>query len=174
MLEQREPDAGATRPSASPRERTMPEQRKHGESAIATPRSTYPRAAEMPPLAARSEPVSEVRATSVTLERSRARWVSGDTVRLRQSGAALVLGRDVQLVQAGGAIVAGAKLAAQQAGAQWLVGGLVQAKQVVALAVLAGKVEGQVRCLFDARGAFAFGAGLALMSTLLRLLVRRR
>ena len=50
----------------------------------------------------------------------------------------------------------------------------MQARQVFAIAVVAGKIEGEVRCLFDTRGAFAFGAGLALMTTLLRLLVRRR
>jgi hypothetical protein len=50
----------------------------------------------------------------------------------------------------------------------------VQARQVFAVTVIAGRVEGQIRCLFDAKGAFAFGAGAALMTGLLRLLLHRR
>jgi hypothetical protein len=71
-------------------------------------------------------------------------------------------------------VVAGGKVTVEQGGGQWLIGGRIQAKQVFAVTVVAARVEGQVRCLFDAKGAFAFGAGLALMTTLLRLLVRRR
>jgi hypothetical protein len=80
----------------------------------------------------------------------------------------------VELRQAGGLIVAGAELNMERSAGQWLVGGLVQARQVFAVAVIAGRVEGQVKCLLDARGAFAFGAGAALMTGLLRLATRRK
>ena len=119
------------------------------------------------PLRARVEAVvaEDVDATQSLLGRVRARYV-----RLRQGAAGVVLGRDVELRQGGGLIVAGAELNMERSAGQWLIGGLVQARQVFAVAVIAGRVEGQVKCLLDARGAFAFGAGAALMTGLLRLL----
>ena len=111
----------------------------------------------------------EVGATRTLIGRVRARYV-----RLGQGAAGLVLGRDVELRQGAGLVLAGTELNVERSASQWLIGGLVQAKQVFAVAVFAGRVEGQVRCLFDARGAFAFGAGAALMTGLLRLLTRRK
>jgi hypothetical protein len=123
------------------------------------------------PLRTRVEAVvaEDVDATQSLLGRVRARYV-----RLRQGAAGVVLGRDVELRQGGGLIVAGAELNMERSAGQWLIGGLVQARQVFAVAVIAGRVEGQVKCLLDARGAFAFGAGAALMTGLLRLLSRRK
>lgn len=100
--------------------------------------------------------------------------VRGRVVDLKQSAVGAVLARDVKLYQGAGAVLAGGKVSVEQSVSQWLVGGLVQARQVFAVAVIAGKVEGQVRCLFDARGAFAFGAGAALVTGLLRVLARRK
>jgi hypothetical protein len=100
--------------------------------------------------------------------------VRGRAVDLKQSAVGAVLARDVKLYQGAGAVLAGGKVSVEQSVGQWLVGGLVQARQVFAVAVIAGKVEGQVRCLFDARGAFAFGAGAALVTGLLRVLARRK
>jgi hypothetical protein len=109
----------------------------------------------------------------VVASRSLIGHVRGRRVELRQSASALTLGRDVRVRRGAGVVLAGGRLNVERAGGQWLVGGLVQARQVFAVAVVAGKIEGQVRCLFDARGAFAFGAGVALMSGLLRLVLRR-
>jgi hypothetical protein len=109
----------------------------------------------------------------VVANRSLLGHVRGRRIELRQSASALTVGRDVRVRRGAGVILAGGRLNVERAGGQWLVGGLVQARQVFAVAVVAGKIEGQVRCLFDARGAFAFGAGVALMSGLLRLVLRR-
>jgi large exoprotein involved in heme utilization and adhesion len=113
-------------------------------------------------------------ASELTLERSAVRVARGTTVHLDRSASALTVGKDVHLRRSAGALSIGGKVVVEQGGSQWLVGGVVQARRIIAVAVIAGKVEGQVRCLFDAKGAFAFGAGLALMGTLLRLLVGRR
>jgi hypothetical protein len=99
--------------------------------------------------------------------------LSGGRLTLEQSAGGVALARDVVLDRSAAVMLGGGKVVAERSAAQWLVGGLVQAKQVFAVTVIAGKVEGQVRCLFDAKGAFAFGAGLALVGTALRLLFRR-
>jgi hypothetical protein len=113
-------------------------------------------------------------ASQMTVQRSLVGRARGHSLRLRQGVAGMALARDLSLRQGAGWLLAGLKLRAEMAATQWLVGGVVQARQVLAVAVIAGRVEGQVRCLFDARGAFAFGAGVALVSTCLRLVVRRR
>src|SRR5206468_3702451 len=121
-----------------------------------------------------SRRLDAVEGERIDVQRSLIGRLRGRRVDVRQSGTVLALGRDVHVKQGGVAILAGGRVTVEQGGGQWLVGGIVQAKQVFAVAVIAGKIEGQVRCLFDARGAFAFGAGVALMSTLLRLVLRRR
>jgi hypothetical protein len=98
-------------------------------------------------------------------ERVAVRQVRGDDVRLSQSAVVGTLAKDVALNQSAGLFVSGAKVNVDRSATQWLVGGLVQAKQVFAVTVIAAKVEGQVRCLFDTKGAFAFGAGLAIVGT---------
>jgi hypothetical protein len=118
--------------------------------------------------------VRSLEASQVGVERCAVGRVRGGQVTLDQSATGLLLGRDVTLSRSGGAVMAGGKLNVERSGAQWLIGGLIQAKEVFAITVIAGRIEGQVKCLFDARGAFAFGAGLALMSGLLRLFVFRR
>ena len=109
----------------------------------------------------------------VTAERVAVQRLQGEHVDLRQSAVAGSLSKDATLNQSAGLFVSGAKVIVDRSAAQWLVGGLVQAKQVFAVTVIAAKVEGQVRCLFDTKGAFAFGAGLAVVGTVLRLLIRR-
>ncbi len=113
-------------------------------------------------------------AEEVTAERSVIGRIRARYVRLRQSPVGIVLGRDVELRQGAGLVLAATELNVERSAGQWLIGGLVQARQVFAVAVVAGRIEGQVKCLFDARGAFAFGAGAALMTGLLRLLTRRK
>lgn len=113
-------------------------------------------------------------AEDVQVTRSLIGRVRARSVGLRQGATGVALGRDVTVQQGGGWLMAGAKLNVDGGAAQWLVGGLVQARQVFAIAVVAGRVEGQVKCLFDARGAFAFGAGAALATGMLRLFTRRR
>ena len=130
--------------------------------------------AAAPALELRQARREEIDEDVVVAERSAINRLRARTVRLRQSACFFTLGQDVRLHQSAGGLLAGVKLTAEQTGATWLVAGLLQARQVVAIAVIAGKVEGPVRCLFDTRGAFAFGAGLALMSALLRLFVRQR
>ena len=109
----------------------------------------------------------------IAAERVAVRRLQGEHVDLRQSAVVGSLSRDATLNQSAGLFVSGAKVVAERSATQWLVGGLVQAKQVFAVTVIAAKVEGQVRCLFDTKGAFAFGAGLAVVGTVLRLLLRR-
>jgi hypothetical protein len=118
--------------------------------------------------------VRSLEANQVGAERCAVGRVRGSQVTLDQSATGLLLGRDVTMSQSGGGVLAGGKVNVERSGAQWLIGGLVQAKEVFAVTVIAGRIEGQVKCLFDARGAFAFGAGLALMSGLLRWTLFRR
>jgi hypothetical protein len=123
------------------------------------------------------EPVSgtelALEAPPVTAERAVVRRLQGEHVELRQSAVLGSLSKDAALNQSAGLFVSGAKVNLDRSATQWLVGGLVQAKQVFAVTVIAAKVEGQVRCLFDTKGAFAFGAGLAIVGTALRLLFRK-
>ncbi|HEV2122679.1 MAG TPA: hypothetical protein VGW38_07890 [Chloroflexota bacterium] len=118
--------------------------------------------------------VRSIEAAEVKVEKGAVGRARGGTVSIDQGAVGMALGREIHLKQAGGALVAGGKVTVEQGATQWLVGGLVEAKQVYAITVLAAKVEGQVKCLFDAKGAFAFGAGLALMSGLLRLMLRKK
>jgi hypothetical protein len=130
--------------------------------------------AETAPEATRgSRPVSPDRGTLLAT-RTFARQVRGQTVAMRQGLAGVVLARELQVRYGAGLVMAGLKVGVQGGIGQWLVGGLVQAKHVLAIAVIAGRVDGQVRCLFDTRGAFAFGLGAAIGTGLLRLLVRRK
>jgi hypothetical protein len=118
--------------------------------------------------------VEALNAEEVTADRSVIGRIRARYVRLRQGPVGIVLGRDVELRQGAGVVLAATELNVERSASQWLIGGLVQARQVFAVAVVAGRIEGQVKCLFDARGAFAFGAGAALMTGLLRLLTRRK
>jgi hypothetical protein len=118
--------------------------------------------------------VRSLDAPEVAIERCAVGRVRGRDVRLNQSGAVFTLGRRVRVRRGGGAVLVGGRLTVEQGGGQWLVGGLVQARQVYAVTVLAARVEGQVRCLFDARGAFALGAGAALVTAVARLFLSRR
>jgi hypothetical protein len=123
-------------------------------------------------LALREFGVRSLDAQQVNAEKVAVGRVRGGTVTLDQSASAVTLAKDARLDRSAAVLLTGAKVSAERVGVQWLIGGLVQAKQVFAITVIAGKVEGQVKCLFDARGAFAFGVGLALMSGLLRALRR--
>jgi hypothetical protein len=115
-----------------------------------------------------------VEAAAVTVEQGAVGRLRAGTVDVHAGLAGAVLAKDAHLERSGAGIVAGAKVQLDRGGAQWLIGGLVQARQVFAITVIAARVEGQVKCLFDTRGAFAFGAGIALTSALLRVLVFRR
>jgi hypothetical protein len=115
-----------------------------------------------------------VEAYQVTAQRSAVGQARGRTVTLEQSALGGALARDVELRNGAAGLLGGGKVVVERSVTQWLVGGLVQAKQVFAVTVIAGRVEGQVKCLFDTRGAFAFGAGMALVGGLLRLLLFRR
>ena len=117
--------------------------------------------------------VRSLEAPQVEAEKVAVGRIRGGTVNITQGLAGGALAKDVTIRQGAAAGVAGGKVVLEQSGAQWIFGGLVQAKNVFAITVVAAKVEGQVKCLFDARGAFAFGAGLAIVSTALRLLFRR-
>ena len=115
----------------------------------------------------------DLEAPPVTGKQVAVRQLRGDTVALSQSAVAASLSRDLRLTQSAAVFAAGAKINAERSATQWLVGGIVQAKQVFAITVIAAKVEGQVKCLFDTKGALAFGASLAIVGTALRLLLRR-
>lgn len=116
--------------------------------------------------------VRSLDAQQVTAEKVAVGRVRGGTVALTQSASGAALGKDIRLDRSAAVLLGAAKISAERTGVQWLIGGLVQAKQVFAITVIAAKVEGQVKCLFDAKGAFAFGAGLALVGGLLRVLRR--
>lgn len=117
--------------------------------------------------------VRSLEASHVDVEKCAVGKVRGGTVGLNQSAAGATLARDVSLTRSAGGLVVGGKVIAEQSGTQWLVGGLVQARNVFAITVIAARVEGQVKCLFDTKGAFAFGAGIAVAASLLRVLLRR-
>jgi hypothetical protein len=125
-------------------------------------------------LALARQRLTEAEGDTVNLEWSAVRRVRARRATLDRSAALLALGRRVRLNRSAGVVAAAGNLEIAQGFGQWLIGGVVQAKQVYAVAVITAKVEGQVRCLFDAKGAFAFGAGVAVTSTLLRFFFGRR
>jgi hypothetical protein len=117
---------------------------------------------------------ADVRGEDVALTATLAQQVSGEVVALDRSAAGLAVARELELRRSASLAALGAKLDVQRSAGQWLIGGVVRARRVFAVVLIAARVDGNVRCLFDTRGAFAFGAGVALVSGLLRLAHGRR
>jgi hypothetical protein len=118
--------------------------------------------------------VRSVEASEVKVEKGAILRARGGTVTVEQGAIGAAAGRTVNLQQGAAVLIAAGKVSVERGLTQWLVGGLVEAKQVYAITLIAARVEGQVKCLFDLKGAFAFGAGAALMTGLLRLLLLRK
>src|SRR3712207_4687469 len=93
--------------------------------------------------------VRSLEAPQVDAEKVAIGRVRGGTVSITQGAVGATLSKDVTIRQGAAGALAGAKVTIDQGAAQWLIGGLVQAKNVFAITVIAAKVEGQVKCLFD-------------------------
>jgi hypothetical protein len=103
--------------------------------------------------------VGLLRAEDVSVSLGGAGLIAADRVRLAQGGAQTVLAREVSVEQGGAGLVLARDVNIQP---QTFVGFLV-----------AQTVTGDVRTLFDWRGAVAFGAVFALVTSILRAARRR-
>lgn len=103
--------------------------------------------------------VGLLRAEDVSLSLGGAGLIAADRVRVAQGGAQTVLAREVSLEQGGAGMVLARDVKVQP---QTFIGFLV-----------AQNVTGDVRTFFDWRGAVAFGAAFAIVTSILRAARRR-
>lgn len=113
-------------------------------------------------------------AAQVAVERCAVGTARGYHLQMHQSAAVAVAARQTAISRSIAWLVTGGSVRADRVVAQWIAGGLIETRRVLAFAIVGGKINGDVRCLLDTRGAFAFGAGLALTGWLLRSLWPRR
>lgn len=97
--------------------------------------------------------VGAVRAEHVTVEQGAVAAALGDRVEISRGYARAILSRQAVL---------------DRAAARVVVAGEVSAKQSAVMFLVARKVDGDVRVLFDWRGALAFGAVTGIILGLLR------
>jgi hypothetical protein len=118
-----------------------------------------------------------IRATNVEMRNSGAVTVSGEHITVTQSSALVVAGDKVDLSMTGSlAVQANEMTISGDSGAGVLVAGNVKSKgDFRAVLGIIGNVEneGKVEVVFDPKSAFALGAGIAVVLTLLRKIVRR-
>jgi hypothetical protein len=154
-----------------------------------------PGAAEIAPASADQvdlvgESVEEVRADEVSVRRGAIGRAWADEVEVSQGAVGMARAREVSVVQgAVGAAVAGEVHVTQgivsgviardayvgQAFVRGMIAGTVHVERPSGVLFLfARKVEGNVRVLFDWRGALAFGAAFGFVSALVRFRFRRR
>ena len=93
----------------------------------------------------------------------------GETVSLDRGVLGAAMGGEVRVVQSAANLVGARDTIVDQSLVMSVIGADVTIRQPSAIGVLiAGRVEGSVRPILDWRGALAFGAAFALISTILR------
>lgn len=116
-----------------------------------------------------------IQAEDVSLVQSAVGLVRADEVSISMGGAGLIVGDRVRVAQGGAqSILARGPVSIEQGGAGVVVAQRVEVHpQTLVGFLVAGNVAGDVRTLFDWRGAVAFGAAFAVASRVLGALRRR-
>lgn len=107
------------------------------------------------------------------LTRSAVGSMRGRAVTMVQSAIGAAITRRVEARWSSFGIAIAGRIDATNVTTQWLTGAVVNANSVFAIAVIAPRVNGQITCLVDTKGALALGLGLGFASTMLRLMRRR-
>ncbi|MCX5986169.1 MAG: hypothetical protein NTX54_06610 [Chloroflexi bacterium] len=107
------------------------------------------------------------------LTRSAVGTMRGRSVTVFQSAIGGAITRRVEARWSSLGIAIGARIDATNVITQWLTGAVVNANNVFAIAVIAPRVNGQITCLVDTKGALALGLGFGFASAVLRLIRRR-
>jgi hypothetical protein len=107
------------------------------------------------------------------LTRSAVGSMRGRAVTMVQSAIGAAITRRVEARWSSFGIAIAGRIDATNVTTQWLTGAVVNATNVFAIAVIAPRVNGQITCLVDTKGALALGLGLGFASTVLRLMCRR-
>ncbi len=104
-----------------------------------------------------------VRATAV-------RSISAGEVDIKQSAVQRVTGDDIEIEQSSVALVTGARIELEGGSSFVVVGRDIHMKKVNTVLLLAPRVRGEVRTVFDWKSAVAVGVGVVLTRRLLKLL----
>lgn len=96
--------------------------------------------------------------------------VSGESVDVEQSAVRELRAESAAIEQSALVVASANQLTIQESAAVAVVARDVRARDVTAVFLLAPRVTGTVRTVFDIRAAFAFGLGIVLGRQLLRML----
>jgi hypothetical protein len=120
----------------------------------------------------RRERTGDLRAGDVSLRRAAANSVVADEIDVDRSSVGRAEAVEIDLDRTAVGVANANRLAVKRSYTGALVARDMQARDVSAIILLAPRVTGTVRTLFDARAAFAFGFGLILGQRLLGFLRR--
>jgi len=106
----------------------------------------------------------------VSVRNSAVRSITGNEVEVDQSAVRDLRGDEVEVDQSALLFANAERLTIRGSSAVAVIGRDVQAREVNTVFLLAPRVRGTVRTVFDVRTAFAFGLGIVLGRYLLRLI----
>lgn len=109
-------------------------------------------------------------AGEVSVRASALRSVSGGEVEIEQSAVQRVRGDEVEIEDSAVAFVTGGRVEVEDSTAIAIAGREVHATRVRTLFLFAPRLQGDVRTVFDWKGAIAVGVGIVLTRRLLKLL----
>ena len=109
-------------------------------------------------------------AGEVSVRASAVRSVSGGDVDLRQSAVQRLRGEEVHIKDSAVAAVAAQEVHVDDANVGLVAARQAHLRRVRTVVLLAPRVEGDVRTVFDWKGAIAIGVGIVLTRRLLKLL----
>lgn len=109
-------------------------------------------------------------AGEVNVRASAVRSVSGGEVELKQSAAQRVRGDEVEIEQSSVAFVTGTHVEIEDSNALAVAGRELRLQKVRTFLLIAPRVHGDVRTVFDWKAAAAVGVGIVLTRRLLKLL----
>jgi hypothetical protein len=118
---------------------------------------------------------AEVTAETVNISRGGAQLVKADKVHVEQGGIARAEARFIDVTEGGIAIAQGENISITDGGAAIVAAEHVKMQDVVAVLVAANQIEGEdVTIVFDVRAAVVFALVLGAVSSLFKLITRRR
>lgn len=117
--------------------------------------------------------ISAVSGENVAIDQSAVRSIDAGRVELRQAAAQHVRGETMDIVESALLTVRAADVRMQDCASIAVMGEQVSARDSATVLLLARHVDGDVRTMFSAPGAFALGAGVVAAVTALRWLRRR-